>query len=160
MPRKADVFIDKTGIRAGGKWPDEIKYALHRSRVLVAIWCPPYFASNWCMAEWKSMCLREKALRIAPGRGEPLVWPIRFADGDFFPDDAKKTQHVDMAKWAWSEEAFRRTEGYHEFERAVRDFAERLGARLQRAPAWDAKWPVARPAARKPPVAPLPLMGG
>lgn len=81
----SEVFLDleaETGVR----WPSLLRDVLARSKVLVAVWSPPYFQSPWCLAEWRTMEARERALA---GRTR-LVYPLRYSGGDNFSEDARE----------------------------------------------------------------------
>jgi TIR domain len=148
------IFLD-TQQEIGVRWPDNLANALQRSRYMVAVWSVPYFESAWCMAEWKSMLMREELLGIG-GKDNPLglVYPVVFADGDSFPKEARDVQaRMDLKRWAVPFPGFRETPAYLEFFQAVREVAETLAARLDQAPAWRPDWPVVRP----PPTPPVRL---
>ena len=91
LPQQPRMFIDD-GIATGQIWSNELRHALLHSRLLVAVWTPPFFRSPWCMTEWESMLAREAVLAGGrPPRG--LVYPIVFSDGDHFAPRAKQTQY-------------------------------------------------------------------
>jgi hypothetical protein len=145
-PDAPRIFLD-TQQEVGVRWPDNLAYALRRSRYMVAVWSVPYFHSPWCMAEWKSMLKRERVLGI--GRKDHplgLVYPVVFADGDNFPKQARDIQsRQDLKQWAIPFPGFRDTSAYLDFYQAVYQVAETLAARLDHAPAWQPNWPVVRP---------------
>ncbi|TCO55824.1 TIR domain-containing protein [Actinocrispum wychmicini] len=59
LDHEATVFFDGN-TRAGGKWPDELRDALGRAKILLPVCSPKYFLSEWCLAEWHSMAHREE----------------------------------------------------------------------------------------------------
>lgn len=69
------VFQDTADIEPGQRWPQRLADALGRSRLMIAIWCPPYFTSKWCMAELETMRARERHLGIEPTSRDALVVP-------------------------------------------------------------------------------------
>jgi len=88
----AEIYVDDR-MEVGGRWPDELAWALRRSKVLLAVLSPRYFHSEWCLAEWCSFQRRQEKLAIGPdGPHRPLVYPIRFSDGDRFPPDVGRIQ--------------------------------------------------------------------
>lgn len=115
---------------------------------MVAIWTPPYFRSDWCMAEWESMMKREAYLAEA---GSPmvggLVMPVVFSDGANFDPRAKETQSRDFSKLNYQHECFKESQKYLDLDDAVRALAEEIEHRIANAPAWDAAFPIADPAA-------------
>ncbi|AXX31228.1 hypothetical protein APASM_3863 [Actinosynnema pretiosum subsp. pretiosum] len=88
---RTEVFIDLE-VETGVEWPSLLRDALARSKVLVAVWSPPYFHSPWCLAEWWTMEAGERALAGTTR----LVYPLRYSDGELFPEEAKLRQHFDV----------------------------------------------------------------
>ena len=145
-PTPPRIFLD---IRQeiGVRWPDNLARVLQRSRYMVAVWSVPYFQSAWCMAEWKTMLRRERLVGLGT-KDNPrgLVYPIVFADGDNFPEEARLVQaRRDLRRWAVPLPGFRDTPAYIDFYQAVREVAETLAVRLDHVPPWQPNWPVIRP---------------
>ncbi|MFJ2233400.1 toll/interleukin-1 receptor domain-containing protein [Streptomyces sp. NPDC087859] len=159
LPNDPRVFVDYE-IPVGTRWPEKLEDALLKSRCLVAIWSPPYFRSEWCMAEWTSMRKRQEVLGESNGQAPTLIYPIRFADGDHFHPDAQATQHCrDLSKYGHDGEQFRNTPDYVAFQREMRTVAEEVASLIDCAPEWQADWPVDRPEAyRKIPQSRLPRL--
>jgi hypothetical protein len=140
------IFLDKE-LDVGTRWPDEIARALHRSHLLLAVWSPSYFTSRWCLAEWRTMLLREQILGIG-GSQDPmgLVYPIRFSDGDRFPAEARNVQQeMSFKEWRLPYRQFAESPKYLDFHQAVVELAERLAPRFDHPPPWQPHWPVERP---------------
>ncbi|SCX26052.1 hypothetical protein DSM25558_3919 [Agrobacterium sp. DSM 25558] len=139
------IFVDfaqATGVR----WPNNIRDALLRSRVMVAIWTPPYFRSDWCMAEWESMLEREKYLYdsgVIQAKG--LVYPVVFSDGKNFHPRAKDTMHKDLSHLNYRHDCFRDSPKYLEFDDAIRAIAEELEGHISAAPNWNSAFPIINP---------------
>lgn len=145
MPREVRIFVDwrqETGI----SWPDNLAQALSTSRVMVAVLSPPYFRSPWCLAEWVSMCERHRVLGLAL-ESDPtaLIHPVVFADGDYFPREAKALQYRDFRPWSYPSEVFKNSPLYLDFYSAVQQFAETLALGIEAVPDWRPGWPVIRP---------------
>ncbi|RWX19233.1 TIR domain-containing protein [Rhizobium leguminosarum] len=140
------IFVDSTQ-PTGVQWPEHIRDALLRSRIMVAVWTPPYFRSQWCMAEWVSMLKREDALKSA-GKPQPngLVYPVKFSDGHNFDERAKTTQSRDLTQFAYKYDSFRDSPRYLDFDDAVRAIAQEIELRLGEAPDWSPDFPFADPA--------------
>jgi TIR domain len=154
MDRPPELFVDVTGIEAGDRWPVQLESALQRSRLLLAVWSPPYFTSPWCLAEWRTMLRRQELLGIggpqAPGS---LVYPIRFSDGDSFPPDARGIQQeMIFTPWRYPYPQFAQSPKYLDFHDAVVELAVRLTSRLEHSPPWQDDWPseFPEPAAQRP----------
>lgn len=146
LPEEPKIFLDEQSIEPGAIWQSKISDALKRSKYLVAVLNGPYFSSQYCRAEWNTFVDREDLLG-APGS---LITPIRFFDGDYYDPSAKSRQLVDMTAWATSAPAFKETQEFLRFERAVRELAERLaladGPIMM--PAEFKAWPVREPSAK------------
>jgi TIR domain len=144
-PRHPEIFADwrqETGVN----WPARLKRALRRSRCMVAVLSPDYFRSPWCMAEWQSMKKREEILGLATEESPlGLVFPIIFADGECFPHDAKVTQYIDLHKWNQPQPQFKKTKDYLKLTQKVQGIAEELARLIDKAPAWEANWPIILP---------------
>lgn len=145
------VFRDTDDIEPGQRWPQRLSRALGRSKLMIAIWCPPYFTSAWCMAELETMRAREAQAGIEPGSEQALIVPIRFSDGDFFDEKAKARSYLDF--WDFSDLSldFRGDPDWRRMVKAIRGLTGSLKARLDACPSWRADWPILRPA---PPPAP------
>lgn len=142
LPDKPEVFLDAQQ-DVGTIWPGNITHALSRSRLLLAVWSPSYFTSRWCLAEWQTILLRERALGIG-GHTTGLVYPIRFSDGDSFPPEAQRVQQEASFKdWRIPYPHFKESIRYLDFHQAVVRLAERLAERLPSCPAWQHDWPIA-----------------
>lgn len=153
------IFLDAQQ-EVGVRWPDNLARALHRSRLLVAVWSPPYFRSSWCLAEWHTMLQRERLLGIG-GPADPmgLVYPVRYSDGDRFPEEARSVeQQVSFTDWRYPYRQFSESLAYLEFHTAVVKMAEYLAGRLDNVPQWQADWPVVRPGSPEPSPAALPRL--
>lgn len=155
---KPEIFVDFM-IEAGTEWPEQLRGALLRSRCLLAIWSPDYFRSQWCKAELETIRERERLLgRRSEDGSNGLLYPLRYADGDHYPDDVKLIQQIDIRDWNTPHEVFRHTAGYVDFDKKVQEIAERLAERILDAPPWDASWPVITPAVSPKRSVPLPKL--
>ena len=134
------IFFDLE-VETGLRWPDLLADALRRSKMLVAVWSPPYFRSSWCLAEWQSMLAREQLLS-----GKVLIYPVVFSDSHTFPDAAKNRQSRDLKAWSNPFPAYQETRDYDRFYQEMQDVAAELGRMLAAVPAWQPDWPVHRPA--------------
>jgi hypothetical protein len=145
---------------AGTRWPDELKQRIRSSALLLAIWSADYFRSDWCMAEWQSFRERERALGLF-GTNHPqgLVYPVRYADGDYFHPEALLAQcNRDFSALNYPDDAFRLSAKYIEFDQAVQDMAQDLVHRLNAVPTWRADFPIVEPGALPPITFPRPVL--
>ncbi|GAA1546708.1 hypothetical protein GCM10009678_31670 [Actinomadura kijaniata] len=63
-------FMDRQ-IPAGSKWPDQLADALSNCRVLVALFSPAYFSSEYCGKEWAAFL--ERISRQSAGLKRPVA---------------------------------------------------------------------------------------
>jgi hypothetical protein len=144
LARPAQVFVDRTGIRAGQKWPARLKQALAHSRCLLGIWSPLYFWSEWCQCE--SAVMRHRELQLGFGTNanpNGLIIGIKVNDGIHFPDFARESHRVDFEPYFFDGPAFNQSPLHIEFQRAVRLFAADAAHIVKSAPAWSAEWATA-----------------
>jgi FxsC-like protein len=69
-------FFDQRALELGEEWDDSIVEALQSSPVLVAVYSPAYFKSEYCGKELALFHARCEAARQAGGRLPPLVKPV------------------------------------------------------------------------------------
>ncbi len=144
MPYEPKIFIDLKQIETGAAWPLTLKNALKTSRCLMPVWSEDYFRSTWCMAEWKTFVARERLLEVQEDQDERLIYPVRFFGGDYFPEEAKRTQQRDLSRWNNSSLAFADTEGFVELETEIQSVVVELRDMIQKTPHWR-DWPVITP---------------
>jgi TIR domain len=157
-PRDIDVFVDTT-IETGDAWPEALKAALRRSRVLVPVLSANYFRSDWCMAEFETIRERERLSGFrTTDNPHGLILPVRFSDGTFFSSDAQAIQYFDMSAWCVSAPGFAASETFVPFELAVAEFAQQVVDRLDDAPVWRDDWPLLTPSGAPPAAIGLPRL--
>jgi hypothetical protein len=139
-------------MESGVLWPDDLKRRLQSSAILLPVWSADYFRSEWCMAEWRSFREREVALGLFTARRpRGLIYPVRYADGEHFHEDAKRTEcTIDFSQYNYPDEAFRNSAKYIEFDDKVQQMASELVPRLQAVPVWRRNFPIVEPAAMPP----------
>lgn len=144
MPVEPDIFRDEQSIEPGEVWPEKLHRALSRSRLMIAVLCPPYFfQSRWCPAEWRTMEQREKAVEEDPTI-LPLLIPIRYSDGDCFPKTAQERQAADFTPFNVLEAQHKDTRLWLDFKGEVGKLARTLTRRLLHIPPWSPDWPKGR----------------
>ena len=150
-PSDIRIFCD-FNMADGLNFPAELKRQIKASKLLLGIWSANYFRSEWCMAEWESFRERQKQLGLfTEDHTQGLIYPIRYSDGDYFHSEAHITQcKKDFSQLNHSEESFRESTKYLEFDNLVKQMAEDLVARLNAVPAWQVDFPIAELPALKP----------
>jgi hypothetical protein len=145
MPREPKMFVFEDQESATA-WPENLAFALRRSRVLVAVLSPPYFRSRWCIAEWESMVARERECGLGTeDNARRLIHPLIYADGKHFPEDARRNFSRDFSSWNYPYPHFRDTPAYLRFFDAVDILANEIAGRLDDVPEWRADFPIVRP---------------
>lgn len=137
------VFFDEESIEVGDDWPDELRDALLSAKCLLPVWSPEYFRSTWCVAEWQSFLLREKLIKENGGPQCKLVIPIRFHDGKWFPDEARRITPLDLSPYTATTPAFWESKRADELDQVIKDYAPKIAELVAKAPAFDPGWPVA-----------------
>lgn len=159
VPHEPRVFRDETTLETGTTWPLALQKALHRSRLLVAVFSPSYFRSPWCLAELESMRLREEHSGLrAPAQPQGLIYAVHFHDGEHFPESVHAIQHKDLRSWNQPAPAFTQTPAYVDFGKEMQTVAGEIGALLPRVPEWRADWPSVVPPTAPDINAPLPRL--
>lgn len=157
-PVTTRVFVDDT-LETGVTWPLALKQTILRSCFLVPVFSPGYFSSQWCLAELHSMLARERELGMRTDENpEGLIFPVRFNDGEHFPEDIRAIQDLDLRRLNIPGEAFRRTERYVDLIDKIQEFTQLLAGKLDAAPPWRDGWPVEMPDGGGPPEVALPRL--
>lgn len=143
-------------IAAGAAWPNDLRSRIRSSSILLSVWSADYFRSDWCMAEWQSFRAREQLLGL---RGDDhtngLVFPVRYADGEFYHPDAANTQcNADFSGLNYPDDVFRLSAKYIEFDQAVQNMCAELVTMLATIPPWRPDFPIVEPAPMAPIVVP------
>lgn len=139
---KPRIFFDKAGsINIGARWPAKLKTGLQRSKCILCIWTPEYFRSNWCLSEWKSFELRDNTYNNS-GQNS-LIIPIRFHDGNSYPEDARNRQAVDMSEFAITIDGFWKSEKAIGLIELIRDdLCADLARAINAAPEFEDNFPL------------------
>jgi len=136
---QTDIFFDRAEITAGMEWVETQRRALLRSRLLLGIWSPSYFASRWCLAEFATFRRRSEL------EYRNLIVPITIHGGASFPAEAQTTQWFDFREFMIVGKAFNRSEKYLDFEDVVRKLCGHIASQLKNVPQFDSSWPIVEP---------------
>jgi TIR domain len=136
--REATLFVDEDRIETGDRWPEKLRQALKLSRCMVCVWSPSYFQSSWCVSEWKSFLAREQRLQM---ESHGLIVPLRFHDGEHFPEEARLVQWTDVAAYTSTVPAFWTSQRAIELEDKLKAFAVSVANVIRRAPQFEPDWP-------------------
>ncbi|RSM82730.1 hypothetical protein DL991_05025 [Amycolatopsis sp. WAC 01375] len=145
------IFLEDS-VPVGGKWPQEIRDALQRTRILIPVCSPKYFLDEWCLAEWHTMAKREEIVAKA-GR---LIYPVIFSDSEYYPGYAHERRMRSFRNWNKPHPQYQNTLEYLDFDREVERMVEELVEIIAQAPPWCPEWPVETPSPEPPRPSKLP----
>jgi TIR domain len=74
LPAPAEIFLAGTDMRAGQRWPEELRHELSTCNVFLALYSPGYFASEPCAKERAYFEKRRAEHGGAGGLFIPLLW--------------------------------------------------------------------------------------
>jgi len=126
------VFFDQREVHAGEDWPQAVRHALLRSRVMVALLTQRYLSTPSSMAEFRAFVERNSQT------GRKLVAPvlIRSLEKTSVPPEVATLQWLDMSRTAG-----RRSRGRSpEWQNDMQHLATVLADMITSAPPFDAKW--------------------
>jgi hypothetical protein len=125
----ASIFLDTEDIQTGERWRNKLGGSLRASKCIICVWSPRYFQSQWCLSEWKTFAKREVQFET------DLVVPLRYHDGESFPNDARAKQITDCTSYTSTLPRFWDTDNAVEFEKAViKPFSIALANHIRKAP--------------------------
>lgn len=150
------IFVDQN-MEPGSVWPDELARCLNRSKILVSIYSPQYFQSDWCLAEWHSMADRERELGLtSPELAKGLIFPVLYSDSHNFPEYGRERMWHDMKGLDSPDPGFQDSADWLEFHKRMRRIAADVERLLLQVPPWRPGWPVRRPEVPIPPTTRFP----
>lgn len=145
LDKEPAIFVDEE-MEAGTRWPERLVRALGRTKLLLPVYSPQYFRSDWCVAEWHTMAARERILGLGSvERPQGLIYPVLFSDSENFPDYARSRSWWDFKDMNDPDLVFQQTVEWVPFHRAVKKIAITLAGLLPRVPEWQPDWPVLTP---------------
>jgi hypothetical protein len=139
------IFLDDS-VPVGGKWPQEARDALQRTRILIPVCSPKYFRDEWCLAEWHTMAKREELVaKDASVKAGRLIYPVIFSDSENFPTYAHERRMRSFRDWNQPYPQYQNTDEYLGFNREMERMVQDLVGILSRVPPWSPEWPVETP---------------
>lgn len=138
LGRSARVYFDKDVNQPGDKWERVIKDSLACSAILVPFWSIPYFESKWCRMESAIMLHREERLGyLNQERPGSLIVPVRFADGETYPELVRGIQQFECWDYTGARKGSSREA---RLGREIKSWVESVAERIKGAPPWDPEW--------------------
>lgn len=139
------IFLDDQ-VPVGGNWPQLVREALRRARVLIPVCSPKYFRDEWCLAEWHSMARREELIAMdSTAKPSRLIYPVIFSDSENFPAYAHERRMRNFRTWNQPYPQYQNTVEYLDFHRAMGDLVEDVVQIIDCAPPWRPEWPIETP---------------
>ena len=136
------VYMDRTMPRAV-EWAHNLENSLRHSKIMIQLLTPPYFESDWCMAELESMQAREAMLGLAGADiSQGLIYPILYSDSENFPDVGRMRSWQDFKEYAHPDAVYQDSVDYLAFCRQIRVLARDLVQLAKQVPPWSPDWPI------------------
>lgn len=136
------IYVDRTMPRAV-HWPANLQRALQHSKIMIQLLTPPYYQSEWCMAELQSMRAREQLLGLASAEiPQGLIYPILYSDSENFPLSERERSWVDFKEFAHPDPVYQQTAEFNNFHKRMRELAVDLVDLVRQAPEWRPDWPI------------------
>jgi hypothetical protein len=136
------VYMDRTMPRAV-EWAHNLENSLRHSKIMIQLLTPPYFESDWCMAELESMQAREAMLGLAGADiSQGLIYPILYSDSENFPDVGRMRSWQDFKEYAHPDPVYQDSVDYLPFCKQVRVLARDLVQLAKQVPPWSPDWPI------------------
>ncbi|GJL66943.1 MAG: hypothetical protein NPIRA05_19140 [Nitrospirales bacterium] len=151
LPHDPKIWIDVEQAE-GVDWRENLTKGLTRSKLLLPVWSPDYFRSEYCMAEWVSMRKRQELLQQESIQLPPsLVYPVKYSDGNHYHKDAKAIEcKKDFSSLNYPYQTFKDSARYMQFHDLVDQIAVELTVWLALIPDWREDWPIETPAPMDP----------
>lgn len=135
LGRRPKLFFFRDTLKPGDPWPEDLRNAIKKSCIAIALCTPTYFATRWCLVEFHSF------LNRVVEQGARVLIPISIYDGESFPEYARSIQAMDISEFVIDGEAFEKTIQYVEFQKKMRVLSDIVAQRLKVAPAYQ-DWPI------------------
>jgi hypothetical protein len=141
LPYQPPIYVREGGGESG-RLSEGDQRALGGARCLLAVWSPEYFRCSCSLSEWQTFRAREGMTGFDnPTRGEGLIYPVVYWDGEHFPEEAQRREGHLMHNWAKPAVAFKTLPLYVDFQTAMQELSYKLSIMIQRVPPWDQNWP-------------------
>ena len=135
------IFQDTSGILTGQDWENRILDALLHSRIMVSIFTPAYFNSEWCKKEFAIMDYRQRELGyMSLQNSNGIIVPLKISDGEHFPEIAKELQIADFNNYHRIGPGFPYTPLYIEMQGKLQSWINDVAYAHKNAPDWNAEW--------------------
>ncbi|MEP4198485.1 MAG: toll/interleukin-1 receptor domain-containing protein [Aliishimia sp.] len=127
--RDRQIFFDRQCIDAGTNWQVELREGLDRSPILIPIFSPAYFNSDFCVAELKTFMRREDKLGLQRGA---LIHAAKVYDHRLFPAWAQQIQAVALDDFFLLDDSFWNSPKSHDFDLVLKGFADAATQKIRK----------------------------
>jgi len=135
------IFKDSQEIQSGNDWGLKIRKALITSKIMVSIFSPSYFRSEWCMKEFSTIYHRQKELGFLTLLNPTgLIIPVKIFDGEHFPDYANSLQMLNCIDFNRVGPGVMQTNLYIDLQGKLQDWIYDVAEALKQAPPFNDNW--------------------
>ncbi len=139
--REVEIFIDREKIKSGQAWERKITHELIHSRIMVSIFSPVYFNSEWCRREFAIMDYRQRQCGFEEqGNKFGIIVPLKISDGDNFPKGATRLQIANFNDSFIYSQSFLNSPRGDDFQVHLKNWINDVALAYNNAPAWDDNW--------------------
>jgi hypothetical protein len=140
--KEVKIFKDIEEIKSGQAWDSKIKSALLHSRIMVSIFSPAYFHSEWCKKEFAVIDYRQRRSGYQTVENpNGLIVPIKIFDGEHFPDYVNQTLQIsDFNKYSRLGIDTSPTPLFVEFQDNLILWIKSVAHAYTNAPDWNEEW--------------------
>jgi len=141
LNKEVTIFKDSKEIQNGNDWRLSVRKALIHSKVMVSIFSPAYFRSEWCIREFATIDHRQRKLGfLSVENPTGLIVPLRLFDGEHFPDYANSLQMLNCVDFNRIGGGVKQTNLYIELQGKLQEWAYDVAAAIERSPEWNSEW--------------------
>jgi len=141
LGRNCNIFVDYQ-LETGQNWPTNLAESLSKSKVLVPLWSPQYFRSEWCLKEIALFKARETICEFGTAKNhQRLIIPAVIHDKDSFPDEARLIQFKEIQPLCNIRTA-KGSETLEKLSEEIRNWVPDICSAINHAPVFNPKWEI------------------
>jgi len=141
LNKDVKIFKDSEEIKTGNDWTLKIRNALIKSRMMVSIFTPAYFRSEWCMREFSTIYYRQKSLGFLTLQNPTgLIVPVKIFDGQHFPEYACNLQMLNCIAYNRVGAGVKQTPLYIDLQGKLQDWVNDVADAFDKTPDFNSEW--------------------
>lgn len=141
LNKDVQIFKDSQEIQTGNDFNLKIRNALVHSKIMVSIFSPSYFRSEWCMREFSTIFHRQKSLGFLTLENPAgLIIPLRLFDGEHYPDYARSLQMLDCIDFNMVGPCVKQAQIYLDLQKKLQVWVYEVAKAVNSAPNFDSNW--------------------